>query len=151
MTQLHTTARDSPTALTGLTVLVVEDEHDAREVLACMLEMRGARVHDVPCSAAALAYLAQHTPDLMISDIAMADVDGYSLMQQVRIDQRAPGTNLPNIALTALTSDVDRRRAMDAGFDRHLPKRMQSADLLQCSMELSWQQTGDAMGPGDSL
>ena len=128
---------DGPHALHGLTVLVVDDEPDAREVLAFVLLTRGARVEEAGGPEAALAYLAMHTPDVLISDIAMPGEDGYSFIQRVRALHNDGKRAIPAIALTAFTRDVDRERAMRAGFDVHLPKPMPVSSVVRAVFDLS--------------
>ena len=128
---------DGPDALHGLTVLVVDDEPDAREVLAFILLTRGARVEEAGDPEAALAYLAMHTPDVLISDIAMPGEDGYSFIQRVRALQNDGKRAIPAIALTAFVRDVDRERALRAGFDMHLPKPMPVTSVIQAVFDLS--------------
>jgi CheY-like chemotaxis protein len=117
--------------LEGLRILVVDDEADARELLACFLESAGATVLLAEAAAAALAVLADHTPDVMVSDIGMPGEDGYSLMRSVRSLPHAEKRALPAIALTAFTRDVDRECALSAGFDVHLPKPLHPTALMQ--------------------
>lgn len=131
------TFSDGPHALHGLTVLVVDDEPDAREVLAFILLTRGAHVEEARGPEAALAYLAMHTPDVLISDIAMPGEDGYSFIQRVRALQNDGKRAIPAIALTAFVRDVDRDRAIRAGFDMHLPKPMPVTSVIQAVFELS--------------
>jgi CheY-like chemotaxis protein len=128
---------DGPNALHGLTVLVVDDEPDAREVLAFVLLTRGAQVEEAGGPEAALAYLAMHTPDVVISDIAMPGEDGYSFIQRVRALQNDRKRAVPAIALTAFVRDVDRERAMSAGFDLHLPKPLPVSSVVKAVYELS--------------
>lgn len=128
---------DGPNALHGLTVLVVDDEPDAREVLAFILLTRGARVEEAGGPEAALAYLAMHTPDVLISDIAMPGEDGYSFIQRVRALKNDGKRSIPAIALTAFVRDVDRERALQAGFDLHLPKPLPVNSVIQAVFELS--------------
>jgi CheY-like chemotaxis protein len=122
--------------LRGLSVLVVEDEVDARELLGFLFKGAGANVYMADTAAAALAILAVHTPDVVISDIAMPDQDGYSLLRRVRsLDHEAKRT-MPAIALTAFSREVDRERALDAGFDLHMSKPFQAPDLIQAVHQL---------------
>lgn len=117
-------------SLEGMTVLVVDDELDAREVLSQTLQLHGATVYAADSPTAALAVLAMHTPDVMISDIAMPGEDGYSLMQRVRTLTHDEKRQLPSVALTAFARESDRQRALQAGFDLHLAKPMQAEKLL---------------------
>lgn len=127
----------SSKALEGLSILVVDDEPDARELVACLLETRGAQVHLADAPMAALDVLAQHTPDVMISDIAMPGEDGYSLMRRVRSLREDDKRNIPAIALTAFTRSVDRERALVAGFNVHMGKPVQSSALMQAVLDLA--------------
>ena len=113
--------------LTGVRVLLVEDQLDAREILAAALQQRGVIVTDVDSSQAALAALdaaiaAGAAPDVIISDIGLPEEDGYRLMEM--IGQRPPsrGGRIPVIALTAYGRPQDKRRALAAGFRMHLTK-----------------------------
>lgn len=133
---LDDTHRNPSSTLEGLTVLVVDDEQDSREMLACLLETRGACVHQAESAEAALAYLAMSTPSVIISDIAMPIEDGYCLMRRVRALQHGEKRALPGIALTALTRDIDRRRAFAAGFNLHLPKPLQMDSLIRSVAQL---------------
>ena len=127
---------DPSIALEGLTVLVVDDERDSREMLACVLETRGACVHQAESTEAALAYLATSTPNVIISDIAMPIEDGYCLMRRVRALQHSDKRRLPVIALTALTRESDRLQALAAGFNLHLPKPLQMERLIRSVVEI---------------
>jgi CheY-like chemotaxis protein len=113
--------------LTGVRVLLVEDQLDAREILAAALQQRRVIVTDVDSSQAALAALdaaiaAGAAPDVIISDIGLPEEDGYRLMEM--IGQRPPsrGGRIPVIALTAYGRPQDKRRALAAGFRMHLTK-----------------------------
>jgi CheY-like chemotaxis protein len=123
--------------LTGFSILVVDDELDARELVACLLESRGATVYLADAPTAALTLLARHTPDVMISDIAMPGEDGYALMRRVRSLKQAEKRNIPAIALTAFTRNVDRERALVAGFDVHLGKPVQPSVLMAAVVDLT--------------
>jgi CheY-like chemotaxis protein len=105
-------------------VLVVDDDEDARELLRALLESRGASVLAATCVADALAQLAQlaHAPDVIVSDIAMPEEDGYTLVRAVRARELGTERRIPVIAVTAYASASDRARALDAGFDLHFAK-----------------------------
>lgn len=107
-------------ALAHIRVLAVDDEADSREVLALTLELYGATVVTADSGAAAIALLTTQSFDLLISDIAMPEMDGFTLIQQFRTQPQ--GATLPAIALTAYASSGDRQRALAAGFQAHLPK-----------------------------
>jgi CheY-like chemotaxis protein len=111
--------------LSGLRVLVVDDEPDARELLRQVLADCGAEVLTAGGAAEALALLRER-PQLLVSDIGMPDADGYELLKQVR----ALGERLPAIALTAFARSEDRTRALRAGFLVHVSKPVEPAELV---------------------
>jgi PAS domain S-box-containing protein len=111
-----------PTRLDGLSVLVIDDEADARELLCAMLQTRGAMVRSAASVAEAREELSRSLPSAIVSDIGMPGESGYDLVRSVR-EMRAPaGTRIPIIAVTAFASAHDGRRAREAGFDDHVPK-----------------------------
>jgi signal transduction histidine kinase/CheY-like chemotaxis protein len=120
--------RDAPN-LKGVKVLVVDDESDTRDLLKTVLSRQGARVKTAPSAAAALSVLSKMKPDLLISDVGMPDIDGYALMRQVRSLPPERGGNVPAVALTAYAREQDRQRAIDAGFQLHLAKPIEVAQL----------------------
>jgi CheY-like chemotaxis protein len=122
--------------LAGMSVLVVDDDEDARELVAYLLGSCGADVHQADGPTTALAVLAMHTPHVLISDIAMPGRDGYWLMRRVRALDSDQKRAIPAIALTAFTREVDRVQALSAGFDRHVPKPLDPGGLVQAVLEL---------------
>jgi PAS domain S-box-containing protein len=125
---LHT--RDA--SISGLRVLVVDDDVDARELIGLTLESRGVRVHLVTSAGEALESISHDKPDVMIADIGMPQQDGYALIQTVRaLEREHSHTRLPAIALTAYASTTDRDQALTAGYDLHLAKPVGPADLTQ--------------------
>lgn len=119
--------------LAGLTILVVDDEPDAREVVTAVLEHYGADVLPVNSAAEALELLRKvkppERPDVLVSDIAMPGEDGYALIRQVRALPATQGGNIPAVALTAFGRSGDRVRALTAGFQMHVPKPVEAAEL----------------------
>jgi signal transduction histidine kinase len=111
-----------PVQLDGVSVLVVEDDPDARGALRILLELAGAHAHVVASAAEALAAIAREPFDVVISDIAMPGEDGYSLIAKMRARQPQDGRRLVTVALTGHASDRDRDRALEAGFDAHVGK-----------------------------
>ncbi len=107
--------------LTGRNVLVVDDEQDARELVALVLERAGARVTTADSADSALQAYAHAPPDAIVSDIAMPGTDGYALIRRIR-SMEPHGRFTPALALTALAHSYDRQAALDAGFQAHLSK-----------------------------
>jgi PAS domain S-box-containing protein len=130
-----------PPELEGLRVLVVDDEEDARELIAAVLEQCGAEVALVASPAQALEALAQASPGempgVLISDIGMPGEDGYSLIQQVRALPPERGGRVPAVALTAYARAEDRIRVLSSGFQMHVPKPVEPAELLAIVASLS--------------
>jgi len=125
----HTVADSRPVTLHGISVLIVDDNDEARELLGIALEQYGAAVTSVSSAPHALEHLrGTRIPDVLISDVAMPESDGYDLIRHVRT---LPGAvhNIPAIAVTAYANPDDRIRALVAGFHRHLPKPVDPAVL----------------------
>jgi CheY-like chemotaxis protein len=115
--------------LAGLDVLVVDDEDDARQLLAQILQECHADVRMAGGAAEALEQARRKAPDVLVSDIGMPEVDGFELMRRIRASQDARLASVPAIALTAFTRAEDRRRALDAGYDRYLRKPVDAGEL----------------------
>ncbi|WP_445300559.1 PAS domain-containing protein [Microcoleus sp. BROC3] len=113
---------DSTGDLSGIHVLVVDDEADSREFVAFVLEQAGAIVTTVACGTEALQAFSQAIPDIIVSDIGMAEMDGYMLLRHIRSLRLEQGRQIPAIALTAYAGEIDRQQAIAAGFQRHLAK-----------------------------
>jgi signal transduction histidine kinase len=116
--------------LRGLCVLVVEDEEDTRELLITALEQCGAQVIAVSSVADALEQLDERPPDVLVSDLAMPGEDGYALIRKVRARPAERGGRVPAAALTAYARAEDRVRSLAAGFQMHVPKPIDPADLV---------------------
>ena len=121
---------DGLPSLQGLRVLVVDDEPDTRELIHEVLKECGAEVITSPSVAEALVALEQHKPDVLISDLGMPDEDGYSLITKIRALPSERGGDIPAAALTAYARAEDRMRVLRAGFQFHLPKPVDSAELV---------------------
>jgi hypothetical protein len=124
-------------SLTGVRVLVVDDEPDVREVMTSALETCGAIVTSAPSARAALETLARSDFDVLLADIGMPDKDGYELMREIRDLPSIRLARIPAAAVTAFASDEDRQRALDAGFQTHLAKPVHAAALVQAVAELA--------------
>jgi CheY-like chemotaxis protein len=127
---------DEAAPLDGVRIVAVDDEADAREVLRAILEQHGAEVRTAGSAAEALALVGNWRPDALVSDIGMPGTDGYDPMLRVRALGRSRGGLLRSVALTAYASDEDARLARHAGFDRHLPKPVDAAQLVRHLVEL---------------
>ena len=119
-----------PRALAGLRVLVVDDDQETRELIKTILEEVGAEVCAVPSVTKAVEALQRQEPDVLVSDIAMPERDGYELIRYIRGLAEAEGGKMPALALTAFARTEDRRRALLAGFQMHASKPVEPAELV---------------------
>src|SRR5215217_4552758 len=117
-------------SLRGLKVLVVDDEADTRELIGQVLEECGSEVIISRSAAEALLALEEHKPDILISDLGMPDEDGYSLISKIRALPSEQGGQIPAAALTAYARAEDRMRVLRSGFQFHLPKPVDAAELV---------------------
>ncbi|MBE9113818.1 PAS domain S-box protein, partial [Nodosilinea sp. LEGE 07298] len=117
-------------------VLVVDDDDDTRNFIVFLLEQAGASVVSATSAQAALEALKQSQPQVLISDIGMPEMDGYMLMRQIRALPTEEGGQIPAIALTAYARESDQEQALAAGFQRHVPKPVQPAALIQALVGL---------------
>ena len=115
--------------LTGASVLVVDDDPDAREVLRTILEDAGARVTTSSSARETREILCDLHPDLLIADIGMPEEDGYSLILSIRNLETGPA-HVPAIALTAHTRPEDVEHALASGFQMHMAKPIDSTRLV---------------------
>jgi PAS domain S-box-containing protein len=135
-TRVHPAARDMlpahecPERLDGLRVLVVDDEEDARELLAAGLGQCGADVTTVSSAQEALGALARGQFSVLVSDIGMPGEDGYELIRRVRALPAEGGGRTPAVAVTAYARTEDRLRAMRAGFEMHVSKPVELTELI---------------------
>jgi len=124
-------ARRGPASLSGAKVLVVDDEPDACELLARVLEESGASVVAAPSAARALELIDAEHPDLLVSDVGMPGMDGYALIRRIRAEGAPPVNEMPAIALTAFVRCEDRARALEAGFQAHLAKPIEPLEVVE--------------------
>ncbi|MCA1992827.1 MAG: response regulator, partial [Coleofasciculus sp. S288] len=115
--------------LSGIRILVVDDEADMREFLAFTLEGYGAEVIVVSSAAEALEALCEVKPDVLLSDVGMPEVDGYMLIRQIRAMPPERGGQIRAIALTAYAGETDQTQALSAGFQKHVAKPVEPAEL----------------------
>jgi PAS domain S-box-containing protein len=132
-----TPAGDLEVRLDGIEVLVVDDEPDARELVSAVLTRSGARVRQAASLEDALARLREQKFDVLLSDIGLPQQDGYALMRRVRELSPAEGGLVQAAALTAYAGEDDQRRALAAGFQAHVTKPIEPADLTLLVSSLS--------------
>ncbi|HEX7316492.1 MAG TPA: ATP-binding protein [Pyrinomonadaceae bacterium] len=134
--RVHPAARDAPLDfecpgdLSGLTVLVVDDEADTLELIKVSLGQCGAEVMTARSSAEALALLEGTKPDVIVSDIGMPDEDGYEFIRRVRALPVKRGGKIPAVALTAYARAEDRLRVLRSGYQMHVAKPVELAELV---------------------
>jgi CheY-like chemotaxis protein len=115
--------------LDGLHILVVEDDPDGRELISKVIELAGARATTVATVRAALEALESLKPDALVSDIGLPSEDGYELIRQLRSREAERGGFLPAVALTGYVHTDERARILSAGFQLHVSKPVDVAEL----------------------
>jgi CheY-like chemotaxis protein len=121
---------ETSSTLEGIRVLVVDDDADARELLQMALASYGAHVRVAASADDAFALLTQECPDVLVSDIEMPDTSGYELIRRLRHSDRPALRRVPAVALTAYARTEDRMKALIAGFQSHVPKPVEPAELV---------------------
>jgi PAS domain S-box-containing protein len=121
---------DCPENLDGLKILAVDDEADTRELLKAVLTQCGAEVLTVDSAREALEQLESFLPDVLISDIGMPEEDGYELIRRIRQLPPESGGAVPAVALTAYARAEDRLRVLREGYQMHVPKPVELAELV---------------------
>jgi signal transduction histidine kinase/DNA-binding response OmpR family regulator len=129
--RLHPSVSEGSSLLEGMEVLVVEDVADTRDMLCAMLKEAGAVVSEAGSVAEAMALFSTGVPDVLISDIGMPGESGLELIRKIRELPPQKGGFVPAIALTAYVREDDRLRALSAGFQHHLPKPVEFAQLVR--------------------
>jgi signal transduction histidine kinase/CheY-like chemotaxis protein len=122
--------------LAGIHVLVVEDNTDTLDLLRTILINYGAVVTSATSALDALRLFDRSQPDIILSDISMPGKDGYEMIKAIRSLPDERGGNIPAISISAFVRDEDRKRALDAGFNRCLPKPVIADDLVSCISSL---------------
>ncbi|MBD2028042.1 PAS domain-containing protein [Leptolyngbya sp. FACHB-711] len=122
--------------LANLRILAVDDEADMRELLATILTGYGAEVEVVSSAQAVLAALDRTVPDVLISDIGMPDIDGYALIQRIRMQPPEKGGNVLAVALTAYAGEINEQQAHQAGFQQHIAKPVEPEELGKAIVNL---------------
>jgi len=126
---LNATAAQEAPQLSGIKVMVVDDEPDTCDVLKIMIEQYGGEVKTCASCAEALETLKHWKPDVLVSDIEMPGEDGYRLIEKIRLLAPEQGGNVPALALTAYARMDDRMRALSAGYQMHLAKPAEPVEL----------------------
>jgi CheY-like chemotaxis protein len=120
---------DRRPSLNDLRVLVVDDEPDARELVTAVLTGRGAEVVSVGSGGEALEKIKGQPFDVLVSDIGMPQMDGYTLIEKIRQLPSERGGRIPAAALTAYAGVEDRMRVLSAGYQMHVPKPVEPDEL----------------------
>jgi signal transduction histidine kinase/CheY-like chemotaxis protein len=123
--------------LHGVEVVVVDDDADSRDIVQSVLEQCGARVTAHASAAAALKAISDAPPGVLVTDVSMPGEDGYALIRQLRAQPPEHGGAVPAVALTAHARAEDRQRAAAAGFDVHVAKPVEPAELARIVAELA--------------
>jgi signal transduction histidine kinase/CheY-like chemotaxis protein len=126
-----------PAGLEGISVLVVDDEADARELVAYVLEASGMEVRVAENSADAMTQLESFTPRVIVSDIGMPHEDGYTLIRRIRTLPADDKRTIPAIALTGFARNEDRTRALVEGFNRYMAKPVEPSALVSTVADLA--------------
>src|SRR5215831_5543683 len=122
--------------LKDISILVVEDDEDTRELLKVLLETQGALVTTTSSVQEALKAYDRSRPNVIVADIGMPDYNGYTLIGRVRARDRGKGSMVPAIALTAFATAIDRDTVLSAGFQVHMPKPFEPERLISVIAEL---------------
>jgi CheY-like chemotaxis protein len=141
-TTIAPAANRLPVGLDGIRVLVVDDEADARELVAYLLETCGMHVQAAGAVSEALAKLEGFTPNVIVSDIGMPNQDGYMLIRAIRALSDPTQKDIPAIALTAFALEEDRTRALAAGFTLHMAKPVEPSLLVSAVVALAGSAAG---------
>ncbi|BDI18539.1 hypothetical protein ANSO36C_43410 [Nostoc cf. commune SO-36] len=129
-------AESAETPLSNLQILLVDDDKFSRKFEAFLLEQNGAKVTVAASGLEALQVLDSFIPDVIVSDIGMVDMDGYMLIQQIRLRPPNQGGTIPAIALTGYATDIDQQKALTAGFQAHITKPLEPEELVRKIVKL---------------
>jgi signal transduction histidine kinase/ActR/RegA family two-component response regulator len=116
--------------LSGLNVLLVDDDSDTLKLMTTALTNRQANVTAVTSAGEAMRAINRKRPDVLVSDIAMPDEDGYGLIEKIRSLENGETENIPAVAISAYAKDEDRKRALSAGFQIYLAKPVELTELI---------------------
>jgi PAS domain S-box-containing protein len=130
-----------PQGGSGVRVLIVEDDPETRDIIAAILERAGFSYRVATRASEALAVLDDWQPDVIVSDIGMPDIDGYEFARQLRSRSADQGGQIPALALSAFARGSDRELALRAGYQAHIAKPVEPADLVRAIAELTGRPT----------
>jgi CheY-like chemotaxis protein len=116
--------------LSGVNVLLVDDDSDTLSLMATALKRRQANVTAVSSAGEAIQAIRENRPDVLVSDIAMPGEDGYGLIERVRSLEQGDTQEIPAVAITAYAKDEDRERALSSGFQIFLAKPIELTELV---------------------
>ena len=119
-----------PQSLSGVNVLLVDDDEDTLKLMTTALTRRQANVTAVSSATEAIQAISRKCPDVLVSDIAMPDEDGYGLIEKVRLLENGDSQKIPAVAITAYAKEEDRERALAAGFQIYLAKPVELSELI---------------------
>jgi CheY-like chemotaxis protein len=136
-------ALSEPTDLSGIRVLVVDDDRDTRDSLTALLIENRAEASNAASVREALRSLAERPPHVVVTDLLMPDLDGFSLLRMIRTIEELNAIRIPTIALTALASEESQRRGLDSGFDVYLMKPIKPDELLSIVAAAAHSQVSD--------
>ncbi|WP_416290301.1 response regulator [Nostoc sp. UHCC 0251] len=122
--------------LTGIRLLIVDDDEDIRDFLGFALEQAGAEVSIATSAIEALQAVKQSPPDMLLSDIGMPEMDGYMLIRQIRAMPPEQGGQILALALSAYAGEVNRQQAIAAGFQQHVAKPIDPDALIAVILDI---------------
>ncbi|OKH51428.1 hypothetical protein NIES2101_18640 [Calothrix sp. HK-06] len=128
--------KEAPQNLDGVEVLIVEDNDDNRDMIEVVLAAHGASVTAVASASLAQKYLQDSNFDVLVSDIAMSEINGYELIKYIR-ELQSEVKNIPAIALTACAKHEDQIQALTQGFQMHISKPVEPNDLIKAVGQLT--------------
>jgi len=131
-----------PQTALGIRVLIVEDDVETRDILAAILDRAGFSYRVATRASEALSVLDDWQPDVIVSDIGMPDMDGYAFARQLRARPAAQGGHIPALALSAFARAEDRELALRSGYQAHIAKPVEPADLVKAIATLTGHQVG---------
>ena len=117
-------------ATIDVNVLLVDDDSDTLTLMTTALTRRQANVVAVSSAGEAIQAITRKRPDVLVSDIAMPDEDGYGLIEKVRLLENGAADNIPAVAITAYAKEEDRERALSAGYQIYLAKPVELTELI---------------------